>query len=295
MSTHHLKLAAGVVSAVLLGAVVACSDNSGSNPTPAPSLTRAQADSLGEAVAMDASDLADASGFDATTAVTLVAPVAGVMGPPCVPALSPLPVANSDADLAPDSLRFDFTGCGFTRGPMTHSLSGFIDVIDPTPTVTDFDVRMVFTDFNRTMTNTALSRTTSITHNGEREIAVSPDTIGHTIVGFRTDYSYANGATASHEKDWVAKFTADQAGSIVFGMPLPAGGLTANGTSTWVKAFRSWTGTVSTPVALHYDPACQLTPRFDAGKLVMVVTRDTNSSTVTIEFTACGQYTVTRS
>jgi hypothetical protein len=36
-------------------------------------------------------------------------------------------------------------------------------------------------------------------------------------------------------------------------------------------------------------------PRFDAGTLTAVVTRNGATSTVTVQFTACGTYTVTRS
>ncbi|HWC74763.1 MAG TPA: hypothetical protein VG454_12580 [Gemmatimonadales bacterium] len=40
---------------------------------------------------------------------------------------------------------------------------------------------------------------------------------------------------------------------------------------------------------------CTAAPRFDAGKITAVVVRGTSTMTVTVEFTACGQYTVTRS
>ncbi|HEY6208731.1 MAG TPA: hypothetical protein VIW28_06705 [Gemmatimonadales bacterium] len=35
-------------------------------------------------------------------------------------------------------------------------------------------------------------------------------------------------------------------------------------------------------------------PRFDAGTLTAVVARSDSTSTVTIQFAACGQYTVTK-
>ena len=52
---------------------------------------------------------------------------------------------------------------------------------------------------------------------------------------------------------------------------------------------------VSTDVPLHYNAECTVAPKFDAGKLVIVMTRGDRTATVTIEYTACGQYTVTRS
>ena len=53
--------------------------------------------------------------------------------------------------------------------------------------------------------------------------------------------------------------------------------------------------TMETVAPLHFDPACEFRPRFDAGQVTIVATRGAQTSTVTIEFTACGQYTVTRS
>jgi hypothetical protein len=102
------------------------------------------------------------------------------------------------------------------------------------------------------------------------------------------------GQTATHVRDWVGKFTADVPGTIVLGNPLPAGGVVINGTSDWTKNARTWSAAVTTVTALHYNPACVDPPRFDAGELHLVVTRDLTSSIVTIQFPACGQYTVTR-
>jgi hypothetical protein len=52
--------------------------------------------------------------------------------------------------------------------------------------------------------------------------------------------------------------------------------------------------TVTTNPALHYNATCTVVPRFDAGTLTAVVTRNGATSTVTVQFTACGTYTVTR-
>src|SRR5512141_3198300 len=133
LRNSRILIAGGL--ALALG-VLACSDST-SPPGTLQSLTVAQADSMGELVATDAGELADASAFDAVSAFPLGArPVVGSNGvPPCAPTLSPLPVVNSDGDAVPDSLRFSYA-CSFTRGAMTHTLAGLIDVIDPDPTVT---------------------------------------------------------------------------------------------------------------------------------------------------------------
>ena len=67
------------------------------------------------------------------------------------------------------------------------------------------------------------------------------------------------------------------------------------GTSSWTRGQRSYSLTVTTNPPLHYNASCTAAPRFDAGKLTAVVVRNSQTVTVTIEFTACGEYTVTRS
>src|SRR5512143_2924097 len=198
--------------------LLACSD-SNSPSGRVQSLTAAQADSMGELVATDAGELADASAYDAVSAFPL-APRAGV-GPfrvPCAPTLSPLPVVNSDADAVPDSLRFTYA-CSFSRGPMTHTLAGLIDVIDPEPAVAGYAMRTVFTNFGRTMQNSMTQRITSAIYNGSREVSATADTLGHTLTQFTTAYTYGVGQTATHVRDWIAKFTADVPGSILIGNP----------------------------------------------------------------------------
>jgi hypothetical protein len=56
----------------------------------------------------------------------------------------------------------------------------------------------------------------------------------------------------------------------------------------------TWSASVTTNPALHYNAACTDAPRFDAGTLTLVVTRTGATSTVTIDYTGCGQYDVTR-
>ena len=88
---------------------------------------------------------------------------------------------------------------------------------------------------------------------------------------------------------------ADQAGSIQMGSPLPSGNWSVSGSSTLTSGTNSYSLSVSTSDPLHYNASCTVEPRFDSGTLTAVVTKGTASTTVTIQFTACGQYTVTRS
>ena len=290
---RHRRLLVGVVA---VAAITAC--NNGTSPS-GPALSTAQADSLGETVVMDVSEIADASAFNQSTGLSLsiaAAPSALVaaVGPMCAPIITPASPTNSDGDAVPDSIRVDFTGCTFTRGVMIHTLAGVIDIIDPTPATTDYAARHVLTDFTRSLENTLTQRTVSARWNGTRQIEGTADTLGHTVTNMVTDYTFANGATATHTLNWVARFQADVAGSIVLGDPLPAGAWTLTGTSTWAKGGLTWSVAVSTITALHFNPACAAEPQFDAGTLKTVVTRAGATSTVMVDFTACGQYTVTR-
>src|SRR2546430_336856 len=111
----------------------------------------------------------------------------------------------------------------------------------------------------------------------------------------RTDYTYGSGATASHARKWLATFAADQAGSIQMGSRLPSGNWTLSGSSTYTSGTNSYSLSVTTSDPLHYNTSCSVEPRFDSGTLTAVVTKGGVSTTVTIHFTACGQYTVVRS
>ena len=85
------------------------------------------------------------------------------------------------------------------------------------------------------------------------------------------------------------------AGSIQIGSPLPSGTWSIAGSSTWTSGPLSYSLSASTSQPLHFNASCTVDPRFDAGTLVIAVTKNSATSNVTIQFTACGQYTVTRS
>jgi hypothetical protein len=136
---------------------------------------------------------------------------------------------------------------------------------------------------------------TSVALNGVRLATRDASVLQHSVTDFTTDYVFRNGGTASHERTWTSTFTADVAGSIAPDTPLPSGTWNVAGTSIWTRGARSHQVAVTTSPALHYDASCTVVPRLDAGTLTAVVTRNGAVSTVTIEFTACGTYTVTRS
>jgi len=192
-------------------------------------------------------------------------------------------------------VRFDYAGCVISRPLSIDSLSGTIDLIDPTKLVADHAVERVFTDFKRITVDLVSGGKSSVTDNGERMASHDGTTLRSSETNFRTDYVFANGGAAEHVRTWESIFTADVAGSIMPNTLLPSGTWSVNGTSSWTRGQRSYSLTVTTNPPLHYNASCTAVPRFDAGKITAVVVRNSQTVTVTIEFTACGAYTVTRS
>jgi len=290
-------IAAGLV---LLGA--GCSDSSGpAGGGSTEALTAAQVQQLGGDIVLDAGEMFEVSAYDPSTGIPMMAPGpwAGPSHPPpsvCV-TVSPLPPVNSDGDIVPDSLRFDFAGCVFTHhmGQVTDSLDGTIDIIDPLPLVTSYGVRHVYTQFTRArMNETFPARSFIAVHNGTREWGASPDTLGHTITNFVSQWIHPSGFTSTHRKDWVGKFTALTPGTIQPGQPLPGGTWTLDGTSQWDRGGAAWSVVTTTTDPLVFDPACAVPPMITGGSLHLVVTRNGGVTNIDIAFTACGQYTVTR-
>jgi hypothetical protein len=275
--------------------VAACQDNAGPGT---PALSQSQADSLAEQIVLDAdaeNDVATTSGVGAFDLVGGSSSAMALNGSACVPTVSPLPIVNTDGDRAPDSIRITFANCANSWPLHTDSISGSIDVIDPTPAAAGANVRFAFTDLRHKRVFTLSNLFTSVTLNGVRQAARTNTTLQHTVTDFTTDYVFRNGGTASHNRDWSSNFTADVAGSITFDSPLPSGTWTIAGTSSWARGSRTHQVTIATSPPLHFNASCTVVPRFDAGTLTAVVTRNGNQSTVTVAFTACGTYTVTRS
>src|SRR2546427_2192407 len=302
MRTIHpsLRTLAGAAAALVF--VTAC--NNDRSMAPATSLlSQAEAGGLAATVVADVvgeigtatMDGSAGGGLGATASFSASAPAGSTTATQCIPTESPTPVVNSDNDGVPDSVRFDYTGCVISHPLSIDSLSGTIDLIDPTKLVADHAVERVFTDFKRITVNLVSGGKSSVTENGERMASHDGTTLRSSETNFRTDYVYANGATAEHVRTWESIFTPDVAGSIMPNAVLPRGTWAGNGTSSWTRGQNSYSLTVTTNPALHYNASCTNAPRFDAGKITAVVVRNSKTMTVTIEFTACGVYTVTRS
>lgn len=301
MRTIHGAFVAltGAAVAAVLG-VTACNNDKSTAPPP-PMLSQAQAEILAKTVVSDIAGAVYTATMDGSaSAVASAALFASVSvgsspGSQCLPARSPATPLDSDKDGVPDSVRFDYTGCVLSYPLAIDSLSGTIDLIDPTKTTPDHAVERVFTDFKRVTVNLISGTNTAATENGVRMASHDSTTLRSTETNFRTDYVYANGSTAEHVRTWESLFTADVPGSIKPNALLPSGTWTVNGTSAWTRGHQAYSLTVTTNPPLHYNASCTKAPRFDAGKITAVVVRGGHTMTVAIQFTACGTYTVTRS
>jgi len=285
-----------------LGLVAVACDKSMQPTQPAPVLTQVQANEMAQGLTNDMDLLSSSLTFE-PTAAPFGAEIAGAglatpaLSSPC-PTVSPMPPANRDHDRVPDSVRFDFTGCTFTGATVAVALSGTIDIVDPTPTDSDRAIEWKFGDFTRSVTRVATGATFSVKQNGIRTVIASPDALSHSEQNFETDFTYPDGSTATHLRNWNSTFTADVPGSIQPDQRLPSGTWSIAGTSSFTTGDRSYELMVSTNPDLHYNASCTVRPKFDSGTLHVQVTRtngtETQQMTVTIQFTACGQYTVTR-
>ena len=290
------RLAAGTITVALFAACTTSDSTAPQNPV----LTQPEANAVAEVVTTDAASLAGGATLDAATGMPFAlapmpgAPTMSTSTASCTPTRTPSPVTNSDGDPVPDSVNIAFTGCTFTANGNTATLSGSIDIVDPTPQTTDRSFRTRSHDFTRSVTNSATRTTRSVVENGVRSVTGTADQI-QLYDTTTTVYTFATNATATHDRKWLATFTADQPGSIQVGSALPSGVLSINGSSTFTSATNSYSLSVSTSPALHFNASCTVQPRFDSGTLTAIVTKGTASTKVTIQFTACGQYTVTRS
>jgi len=289
-----MKPVVAVVLAVLVGALAACRTDQ--MVSPHAILTQAQADSVGDVVTADVQNELDVATASSGLGFIPGAPVGPLTGPPtfCVPQISPNPPADADSDRVPDSVRIVFDNCviGFHS---QDTVRGTIDVVDPTPTITDRSIKQTFTDFERIFTDRH-GHEASLSVNGTRAVIRDSAEISQSSIDFSTVYKFADGDSVADLRNWAIVFTADVPGSIQRDAPLPSGTLTINGSSTLtVNDSTVFALAVTTPTTLHRDATCTERPQFDAGKIVAVVTRHGATATITVEFTACGQFTVTKS
>ena len=274
----------GFAAAVGLGAAACLS-----NTPPSYLLTTQQAALLTQSLALDAEgEIADATATGATVVFTDAPPVSNVgpSDPQCSTITrSPASPIDGDLDGVPDSVRFTFNACVLLYPAESDTLRGVIDILDPTMAA-DQAVKRIFTNMVRARLRSG--KLSTETWNGTRTTTRDANTLQHSETNFRTDYLFPTGDAAIQVRTWTSSFTADVAGSIMADQTLPSGNWNFTGTSSWTYGANAYSIAAATSTAMHYNASCTATPRFDAGTLAAVVTLGTQTSTVTLRFTACG-------
>lgn len=298
------------LAAAALG-LAACSSTSTTGPT-IPAMSQAEANGAADVIVSDMSDQADGATSTSSspsfsmTAAPVTAPSLAVAatGAWYFTACSPAPTVTVNGS----TTSYVFDNCAISRLVPVETLTrnGQVDV-----TLGAGSRTLVFTNFEKKWERvsflTGQSITTSATLNGTRSISDDGTTLQHHVYGtgdpasslFQTNYVFADQSTAEHQRNWQGTFTADVASSIVPDQPLPAGMWSVTGNSTFTRnqgtsGQKVWTfSTIGSGV--HYNPACTSAPQFDAGTLtVQAANAQTGTTTTfTITFTACGQYTAT--
>ena len=280
----------GLAAAAVL-ASAAC--QGGTAPTTL--LTPAQAIFLGEAVWLDAESNNSNATITGATAVYNDAPPLGTVAlssVQCTPSTAPPSPANADADAIKDSVRFTFSStCVLNYPAESDTLRGIMDNLDPTPAMADNAVKRVFLGLVKARLRSG--KLSYETWNGTRMANWDPNTLSHTETNFQTQYVFPDGTAATHLRSWTSNFTADVAGTIMADQTLPSGNWNIAGTASWMQGGNTYSLTLTTTTALHYNASCTATPRFDAGTLTAAVTKGTQSGTVTIKFLTCGSVSAT--
>ena len=297
--TPPSRLSVAALASALL-TLVACSDDTPSTGPDSGELSRQTA----EEIALSVSDDQESFAYTST-----VAPGSGarlfddgpphfglrfVLGAGCLPAVSPVPPANLDGDAVPDALLLDFEGVSCRTDRVGIEMAGSLGIEDPA--IPGFGVRFVFSDLAQALTRLSTGATLTRTWDGTRQVVGSPSNpntqLTHTITNFVTTLTMPDGATATHVKNWNGNFEADVEGSLRYDAPLPAGTWTFDGNSSWAKGGRTWSVELATTTPIHFDPACDARPRFDAGVVRLEVTRNGVTRVVTISYPECGTVVV---
>lgn len=292
-------VAAGLSAAVALGA---CNDSPSS--VSSNGLSDIETAELANVIVDDVEAFADASTYDTNHGIRVDVfdlhrgdrPASLFGRLPCRPTLIPQNPPNLDGDRVPDALLLDFSGVTCGVGDVMVTMDGTLGIEDPA--IPGFGIRFIFTDLSKVVTRGDQSR--SVLWNGTRQIVGSPSNPGsqltHTITNFTTSFVFPNGNTADHMKNWNGMFVADVAGSIQHGARFPSGTWSFDGNSTWVRnESASFNVVIQTTTPLHFNAECTVAPRFDAGVIVVQVSRNGETTTITIEHTQCGQKIITRS
>jgi hypothetical protein len=197
---------------------------------------------------------------------------------------------DSDGDGIPNDATLSFlnppcTAPGFRGG--TLGLTGTLRIQDGAVGPTG-GFSLTLTNLAWTFTDSGATRTFTSIRNGTR--TRSGDSNGASVVtALTTVRQRPTRANATLTVATTTSFTANVAGSVQSGQPLPSGQISIAGSLDWKRSSEHWTLAVSTPVPLQYDASCTGTPqRIKAGILTLTGTVADVPGVLTVTWSACG-------
>jgi hypothetical protein len=280
---------ASTFAASLVIGLGACS--SSTNPSGGTSLSAAETNVIGEAVADEVDQSAGSLTLDAAAPGKASAQSAASFSlagtPPGTGCATVSSSTDTDGDGAPDLATYTFAlpACSFTgfRGG-TLEVTGTVDISDPTPSSADFayqatlhDLLFAFTGPQGNLSFTALRNGTRVLTGNAAGAALS-----NQITVVRT-FPLGEQATVTH--NLLLTFTPAQGESLALGQPLPNGTFEKSGTFTWVRGSVTRTFAVTTVSPLVWDASCTTDRKITSGEIHATLSDGGYLKTV---WTGCG-------
>ena len=278
-----------ILAAVLL--LAACSDgNDNGDDAPAAGTERSAA-----------LDAATASADETEQAVDALAGTASALAPQGLRAadlrslvIPPRPLCatassttDSDGDGTLDNAVYTYAlpACAFAdfRGGGGLELTGGIRISDPDP-APGYAYRMEYQDFTWGLAARDTTQSFSAVRNGSRELVLEDGrlVLQSTLTLRR---SFAPRSDADVATDIRSVFTPAAAGTLTFGLPMPAGTIEQAGTVTMMRSGILERYDVRTVTPLVLEPTCASFPRISSGEVRYVLA---DSSYVRVTWPGCG-------
>jgi hypothetical protein len=212
------------------------------------------------------------------------------------PAITPADPVDSDQDGIPDSFSEAWgSDCADTSGGETFSISGSISISDPTPNTPDLAYSATLDNFGIQESGSTADLTLNI--NGALGVT---ETLSSIDVSANYSYNFAETSPQTLTEAITEKLTSTYSFAATSSLlteatanPLPAGTFSLSGTETFTVNSTAYSFTVSTPTPLTVDVStCPTGPT--SGVVTVSFSGQGGSGTVTITWTACNTYTVSK-
>jgi hypothetical protein len=200
------------------------------------------------------------------------------------------PPVDSDDDTVPDDLTITFSlpACHFASESGTIDFTGAVRLQDPTPQVGGlaFDVTLDDLTFAFEVQQGGAG---SMTREGTQQVRVAGSGLSQTHdFSLTTEFTGEPGMSLNNV--WSASFVPVQGQSVVFGLPLPDGTYTIDGSFSWSHGDRNGQFLVDTYTPLEYDAECHQSAAspFQSGEVHVYLASSDGGAYVRIRYSNCG-------